>query len=668
MSEPEYTMRISLNILDHLGVNLYSDVPPVLSEVVANSWDADASEVDIDIDIEHGKITITDNGHGMTLNNMNKKYLTVGYDRRNDDKKQNMVRTAEYDRHIMGRKGIGKLALFSIADTVEVQSVTEEGKHGFVMSAQKIKEQSRKEQNSREEVTPYHPDPLPDDKIMLDKNGTRITLTKLKTRVTKATSNALKKRLARRFSIIGSEHNFTVKINGDPVGVADRSYFHRLQYLWHYGKDSEKYVKMCNLEKPKDGEKREAQVEVESGVSYPVKGWIGTVVGSGDLKDGDDNLNKIVIMVRGKLAQEDILEDFTEGGLYTKYIIGEIHADFLDRDDLEDIATSNRQEIIKEDPRYIALHNWVKEELRHIKNRWTDLRNEGGEKEARRIPAIEEWLDSLNKDKQKQAKSMLGKIGQLTLEENERIELYQYSVLAFESLMYKGRLSALENLSPQNIHEFTEIFAELDDIEASLYYQIVQERLEVIHTLRKQVTNNVVERVIQEHLYKHLWLLDPSWDRATETPLMEQNVRTAFDPIDAGLSDDEKYGRFDIKYKMTSGKHVIIELKRADRELSQFELLEQVEKYGEALRKLVQAIGKNEPVEIVCIVGKPLTQWENPEQQERSKQMLASQNIRVVLYQELIEDAYRSYRAFLDKHEEAGSVYELIKNIKIERP
>ena len=71
------------------------------------------------------------------------------------------------------------------------------------MSAQKIKEQSHKEQNSREEVTPYHPDPLPDDKITLDKNGTRITLTKLKTRVTKATSNALKKRLARRFSIIG---------------------------------------------------------------------------------------------------------------------------------------------------------------------------------------------------------------------------------------------------------------------------------------------------------------------------------------------------------------------------------------------------------------------------------------------------------------------------------
>ena len=655
MSEPEYTMRINLNVLNHLGFKLYSNVPAVLSEAVANSWDADATHVDIKIESE--KIIITDDGHGMTLQDINDKYLTVGYERRNDSE----GRTTELDRSIMGRKGIGKLSLFSIADTVEVQTVRDGDKNGFVMSARKIEEQIREQDGST-----YHPDTLPNSKITLEENGTRIVLTGLKKQVHQ-TPTALRKRLARRFSIIGTEYDFTVKINGDPVGVADRSYFYKLQYLWHYGKDSEKYVELCNSEKLEHKEKREEKVEVESGTSYPVKGWIGTVVGSGDLKDGDDNLNKIVIMVRGKLAQEDILEDFTEGGLYTKYIIGEIHADFLDYDDLEDIATSNRQEIIKEDPRYIALHNWVKEELRHIKNQWTDLRKEKGEEEARQIPAIDEWMNALDKDRRKHAKSLFGKIGQLTLEEDERVELYQYSVLAFESLMYKGRLSALENLSPQNIHEFTEIFAELDDIEASLYYQIVQERLEVIHALRKQVTNKVVERVIQEHLYKHLWLLDPSWDRATETPLMEQNVRTAFDPIDAGLSDDEKNGRFDIKYKMTSGKHVIIELKRADRELSQFELLEQVDKYGEALRKLVQAIGKNEPVEIVCIVGKPLAQWGNPEQQERSKQMLASQNIRVVLYQELIEDAYRSYKAFLDKHEEAGSVYELIKNIKIER-
>ena len=575
--------------------------------------------------------------------------------------------TAEYDRPIMGRKGIGKLSLFSIADTVEVQSVKGEAKNGFVMSAAEIEEQ-----NSREEETPYYPNPLPDDKIMLAENGTRIVLTKLKIRVTKAAWNALKKRVARRFSIIGTE-DFTVRINGKPVTITDRDYFHKLQYLWCYGEDSEKYVGWCKPKKPENIEKRNETIEIGSGenieaFSDKVTGWIGTVRKARDVNDPDDNLNKIVIMVRGKLAQEDMLKEFTDGGLYTKYIIGELHADFLDSDDQDDIATSSRQEIIKDDPRYIALRNWVKKEMRYIESRWGDLRNEGGEKEARQIPAINKWLDGLGKDKQKQAKAMFGKIGKLTLEDDERIELYKHSVLAFETLRYKNALSILDKVSPENIHKFTEVFAELDDIEASLYYQIVQERLEVIHTLRKQVKNDVVERVIQEHLYKHLWLLDPSWDRATETPLMEQNVRIAFGVIDAGLSDDEKNGRFDIKYKMTSGKHVIIELKRAGRKLSHFELLEQVDKYGEALRKLVQAIGKNEPVEIVCIVGKPLAQWENPEQQERSKQMLTAQNIRVVLYQELIENAYRSYRAFLDKHEEAGSVYELIRNIEINSP
>ena len=44
----------------------------------------------------------------------------------------------------------------------------------------------------------------------------------------------------------------------------------------------------------------------------------------------------------------------------------------------------------------------------------------------------------------------------------------------------------------------------------------------------------------------------------------------------------------------------------------------------------------------------------------------AEQNVRVVLYNELIEDAYRSYQAFLDKNREAGRVYRLIRDIETE--
>ena len=39
-----------------------------------------------------------------------------------------------------------------------------------------------------------------------------------------------------------------------------------------------------------------------------------------DLKDGEDNLNKIVVLVRGKLGQEDILSEYSlEGGLYSVF-------------------------------------------------------------------------------------------------------------------------------------------------------------------------------------------------------------------------------------------------------------------------------------------------------------------------------------------------------------
>ena len=97
MNKPEYEMSIDLNVLNHLGLNLYSNVPAVLSEVVANSWDADATEVDIEIGSD--KITITDNGHGMTYDDINGKYLKVGYERR----RIGGGRTAN-NRRVMGRK------------------------------------------------------------------------------------------------------------------------------------------------------------------------------------------------------------------------------------------------------------------------------------------------------------------------------------------------------------------------------------------------------------------------------------------------------------------------------------------------------------------------------------------------------------------------------------
>src|SRR5947209_3769081 len=110
MSSP-YVMRLDLRVLDHLGIKLYSNAAAVLSEAVANAWDADATRVDIQI--EQSKIIIDDNGVGMGLQQINDRFLAVGYDKRAAEGE-----TSGNKRPFMGRKGIGKLALFSISEVI----------------------------------------------------------------------------------------------------------------------------------------------------------------------------------------------------------------------------------------------------------------------------------------------------------------------------------------------------------------------------------------------------------------------------------------------------------------------------------------------------------------------------------------------------------------------
>ena len=101
-AEHKYEMTISLQIVEHLGLNLYSNTSAVISEAVANAWDADAKTVEITL--EKDCITIKDDGCGMDTDDINNKYLTVGYQKRHLVPIPPML-----NRKVMGRKGIGKL-------------------------------------------------------------------------------------------------------------------------------------------------------------------------------------------------------------------------------------------------------------------------------------------------------------------------------------------------------------------------------------------------------------------------------------------------------------------------------------------------------------------------------------------------------------------------------
>lgn len=650
--EHKYEMTMSLNNLRHLGLGLYSNIAAVLSEVVANSWDADAEHVWISIDADGGKVTIQDDGHGMTVEDANQKYLFVGYERRRTE-----GITPRFSRPVMGRKGIGKLSLFSIARTVEVHSIRNAEKHGFIMDSDEIEEKIKGGREAQ-----YHPIPVDYDKIDLTQ-GTRIILTNMKRRL-QWTGKPLRRRLARRFSIIGTEQQFEIELNGKLVTIEDTDYQDKIQYMWTFGDLGLQSRDAAG--KLEHSEARRGQLH--DCPEYTIDGWIGTAFKAGHLRDPDttESINKIVVIVRGKLAQEDILEEFGEGGLYTKYIFGEIHADFLDLDDHEDIATTSRQRLIEEDPRYQALKDKLLLELKHIQGKWTDLRNQQGKKQAFIFPQIKEWFDDLDSDQKKAAERLFGRINQLPIDDqSQKRQLFVSGILAFESLKLRNMLYRLDEVSAENLEVLNQVFIQLDDLEASAYYQIAKDRLEVIRKLTGLVDEKAKERAMQEHLYKHLWLLDPSWERATHTEIMEKRIYKALNGVYESLTKEQKEARLDIYYSTTGNRHVIIELKRSDRLLDTTDLHGQISKYYSAAEKVLADTNRsNEPLEIVCVVGMRLRDWDDSESgEERSRKSLEALNARIVSYDELIDNAQQAYQDYVDRGQEAGRVYRLIQEI-----
>ena len=650
-SEHKYEMTLSLNVLRHLGFGLYSNVAAVLSEVVANAWDADAENVSIFIDASDGHVIIEDDGHGMTVHDANDKYLTVGYERRKSER-----RTPVLDRPVMGRKGIGKLSLFSIARSVEVHSVRDSIKHGFVMDSDQIEKIIA---DGRE--AEYNPEAVNPDDINMQR-GTRITLTNMK-RQLQWTGKPLRRRLARRFSVIGVLHDFNIVLNDEPITIEDREYQDKVQYLWTFGGTGLR----CRDAATQLEEHEERDNNIDDS-DYQIDGWIATAFKSGQLKDPDtkESLNNLVVMVRGKLAQEDILEEFGEGGLYTKYLFGEIHADFLDLDDQDDIATTSRQRLIEEDPRYKALKSKLNDELKWIQKRWSQLRNQQGTVQALLFPQIKEWFSDLDADQQKAAKGLFGRINQLPLEDDDqKRQLFVSGVLAFESLKLRRMLHRLDQVSTENLEALNDVFIQLDDLEASAYYQIAKDRLQVIRKLTGLVDDGAKEDALKEHLYKHLWLLDPSWERATNTQVMEKRIHKALDAVYNSLTEEQRLSRLDIYYSTTGNKHVIIELKRANRVLTTSDLHAQISKYYGAAEKVLAATDRsNEPLEVICVIGRPLRDWkESPTGESRSRETLRANNARIVTYDGLIDNALMAYQDYVDQGEQAGRVYRLIQGI-----
>jgi len=399
-----------------LGKSLYSNAWSALSELVANGFDAGATEVCIFIDISNKKkstIEIFDNGSGMNEEELT-TYVKVGHNKRKEAKNK--------DKKPMGRKGIGKLAALYLSQDYYILTKTEKADSQVWQMSYNENDINPNEKPFIKKVTEEIP-----LKCTIEWNkvstGTLIKLQNVNlTGKGVVAFNDLEHKLSNYFALNNGERkiklcvssNGKVEFNDVHKNIA----FKNMAFIKYaktnamslrsasenienkiinipYSKQITKKLKShshkIEMSHFEDIEsiliKGTVSLTMENGkekeFKYSLEGWIGihSTIKIKDAQINDDNFkktshynpNQLRLYVRDKLAIENFLNIIDNTQAFVNYIEGEISFDLLDEDELPDIATSNRQNMDEHDERIKLLINLVKPIIKNLIKKRNEL-------------------------------------------------------------------------------------------------------------------------------------------------------------------------------------------------------------------------------------------------------------------------------------------------------
>lgn len=177
----QYKMTVAGQLFKHLGLQMYSGAVPAICELISNAYDAMAKNVWITIPTgrpiqERDEIIVMDDGHGMSFEECNSLYLSVGINRRSAGSDWTNPYNGLKPRKVQGRKGIGKLAGFGIAERIDVRTVKGRQVSHFALDFTVLTKSP-----SFADTQGYSPEVLPDDGASTkEKSGATVNLSRLK--------------------------------------------------------------------------------------------------------------------------------------------------------------------------------------------------------------------------------------------------------------------------------------------------------------------------------------------------------------------------------------------------------------------------------------------------------------------------------------------------------
>lgn len=556
-----YVLRISRKTIDKLGVKLYDRVALVISELVSNSYDADAKKVTVWAPtgeflatrtagraVDKGyEIRIEDTGFGMTPDQLNDYYLVVGSDRRADARGE----VSPSGRPVMGRKGVGKLAPFGICKVIEIISAGTDGSvvppdparpfhvSHAVLDYDKI---------TNLDDDDYKPDPGPEDRTFSNRSGTTIILRNFLTRRVPELE-ALSEQIAQRFGNLLDAETFKVSLVNNlakpetvhVVGPLDLPQMPATRFNFTGPEptlardDSLGYSGTHELGEPTS---LKAGFWFE-GKFFPIVGWVG--YSKEPVKQ--DIAAGIRIYCRKKFAAQTLSFDMTSGfhGEYQvkSYLIGELYCDWLDEE--EDLIHTDRQNIQWSSDVGVAFRDWGQEVIREIG------------RTARR-PANQTTLDLFNKtidlpselekrfpekeqgDIRKRARNIVEALAR-KMNPSEAADSQAVREIVSLASAFAPHMALAEELSNAaeatdivGVGVLTGILTRVKLAENMTLGAIAEKRLQVIDRFRALVHASPAssEDALQNILEEAPWLIRPEWTPISENKSLKR-VRAALE-------------------------------------------------------------------------------------------------------------------------------------------
>lgn len=534
MPDEQLTIEVAPNIVQDLGLNLYTSAARALVEFVANAYDADSPDASIALDeaqiasarrvvkqeweLEKAKresgdwdgdeamvplelrtlpedieIVIQDHGHGMSRDDLQKKFLVVSRRRREEE---HQTRSPD-GRILMGRKGLGKLAGFGVAQRVVVLS-RKKGEDEATRITLDYEKLLNKERLKEVEV----PTETLDGRGEVDPYGTRIILSKLVYDPVKSRAATIGNAIADHFSLI-DPGEFRIQLNGDLVEPAARA------FAYAYPEPSLAPTELV-----------EHSYTAEDGQEIAFQYRIRFRKREQHLQSRERGIR--VYANRRLAAAPDLLDLKTgiHGHRNTHYLDGIVHADFIDEQPVDYIAT-DRQTLRWEAPLLEEMRSFLTEQMQVACNEYQKTIDT----ESKNVVKNDEFTNGVIDESSlpPHRKRLAWKVATvLNLAFDDGIESDEYKTqlpILVSGIGQGGLLKAIADLASgdrPDLHELVARVTELTAREFGDFIPVVQGRINGIEALRHLYTSTDFKKAnnedeLHELLERCPWLIDPTF-------------------------------------------------------------------------------------------------------------------------------------------------------------